>query len=41
MINWDLISHPLNWLTVLLMVVIAAFAVEIAATAFTGEQTTE
>jgi len=25
-VNWDIIKHPVNWFTVILMVVIAGFA---------------
>lgn len=28
-INWRIISHPANWFIVLLMVLIAAFAIDI------------
>ncbi len=34
-INWDIIRHPLNWLTIILMVMIAGFVVDI----FIGEFT--
>lgn len=29
MLNWSLIRHPVNWVTILLMTIIAAFAVDI------------
>lgn len=33
-INWRIVSHPLNWLTVFLMVFIAGIAVHLILTSF-------
>jgi uncharacterized protein involved in cysteine biosynthesis len=30
-INWDLIANPLNWLTVILMLLLASFVVDLLA----------
>jgi hypothetical protein len=28
-INWDIVSHPMNWVTLILMVLIAAVAIHL------------
>lgn len=34
MINWALVKSPLNWFTVILMLIIAGFAVDVLVTAY-------
>jgi hypothetical protein len=36
LINYDLIKHPLNWATVILMLFIASLALHLILTAVTG-----
>lgn len=35
-VNWDIISHPINWVTVVLMVLIAGIAFHFFASYQTG-----
>lgn len=35
-INWDIIKHPLNWVIVLLMILLVAFAADLLLMHFTG-----
>lgn len=35
-LNWELLSHPLNWVTIFLMVFIAALAFHLILSATTG-----
>lgn len=38
MLNWNLLSHPLNWITVLLMVFIGLFVVNLLTNSWHGPQ---
>ena len=33
MINWDILRHPLNWFTVVLMLILASFVLHLIMTA--------
>jgi hypothetical protein len=35
-INWPLISHPVNWLTIFVMIILGGFAVELVLHYFNG-----
>lgn len=36
-LNWGLVKHPMNWITILLMVAIAGFAVHLVLTHITAK----
>lgn len=38
MLNWKLMSHPINWLTILVMVVVGVMVVNLALTAWHSQQ---
>jgi hypothetical protein len=38
-VNWEIVRHPINWITVILMVFIAGLAVHFVLTYFQAQQT--